>query len=179
MSLILVFILAALPMNVIADDAAKLLKEASAAFDAGKFADAAKLAEKAAKADPKNAKAPYIAGASYLRLRDNPAAIKAFTEVLDRDPKLAAAHDRRGDAYLKSGQWKKAIADFDAFLKANPEFARNTGGAASPFTTPAASTTAASNSISTAPSIPRMSRTPPGTISAMPARTRRRRPART
>jgi lipoprotein NlpI len=123
MSLILVFILAAHPMNVIADDAAKLLKEASTAFDAGKFADAAKLAEKAAKADPKNAKAPYIAGASYLRLRDNPAAIKAFTEVLDRDPKLAAAHDRRGDAYLKSGQWKKAIADFDAFLKANPEFA--------------------------------------------------------
>lgn len=96
MSLILASFLGVLPMNASADDAGKRREEAMAAFDAG---------------------------VAHLRLRDNPAAIKAFTLALERDPKFAVAHDRRGDAYLKSGQWKKAIDDFDAFLKANPKFA--------------------------------------------------------
>src|SRR5262249_21287739 len=31
--------------------------------------------------------------------------------------------DRRGDAYLKSGKFKEAIADYDKFLELNPKFA--------------------------------------------------------
>jgi len=105
------------------DDAKKFLESASGALKDGNFKKAAELAEKAAKADPKSADGPYLAGVAYLRLRDNEAAIKALTVALDRDPKLAIAADRRGDAYLKSGQWAKAIADFDAFLEAQPKFA--------------------------------------------------------
>jgi lipoprotein NlpI len=118
-------LIAVLPMSLgCADDDAKtLLDQAKAALVDGKFKDAADLAEKAAKADVKNADAPYTAGLAYLRLRDNESAIKAFTSALDRDPKLAIAHDRRGDAYLKSGKWKESIADFDVFLKSKPQFA--------------------------------------------------------
>ena len=118
-------LLAALPMNAIRadDDAKKLLEDAATALKAGKFKDAAELAEKAAKADPKSSDGPYLAGMVYLRLRDNEAAVKAFSSALDRDPKFAIANDRRGDAYLKSGKWKEAIADFDKFLAVEPKFA--------------------------------------------------------
>jgi lipoprotein NlpI len=105
------------------DKADKLLEDASAALKAGKFKDAADLAEKAAKLDPKDAAAPYLAGLAYSSLRDQPAAVKAFTAAITLDPKLAAAYDRRGDALLKSGKFKEAIADFDVFLEMKPKFA--------------------------------------------------------
>ena len=37
--------------------------------------------------------------------------------------KEALAADRRGDALLKEGKWKEAIAEFDKFLAVNPRFA--------------------------------------------------------
>jgi lipoprotein NlpI len=118
----LAVLLAAVSMNAFADDdAKKFLEDAAAAYKAGDFKDAAELAEKAAKADPKSADGPFLAGSAYSRLRDQSAAITAFTEALKRDPNLALANDRRGDAYLKSGKWKEAIADFDVYLKANPK----------------------------------------------------------
>jgi lipoprotein NlpI len=105
------------------DDARKVLDEATAAFQGKKYKEAAALAEKAAKLDPKDAAAPYLAGVCYLRLRDNEAAAKALTTAVERDPKLADAFDKRGDANLKLGKWKEAVADFDTFLKAEPKFA--------------------------------------------------------
>ncbi len=119
-------LVAALPMTTTPaadDDAKTLLEKATQAFQDGKFKDSADLAEKAAKADPKSVDGPYTAGMAYLRLRDNEAAIKAFTTALERNPKYAVANDRRGDAYLKSGKWKESIADFDVFLEAQPKFA--------------------------------------------------------
>ena len=118
-------LVAVLPMSAIRadDDAKKLLEEATTAFQDGKFKDAAALAEKATKADPKSTEAPFLAGSAYSRLREQDAAIKAFTIALDRNPKLTIANDRRGDAYLKSGKWKEAIADFDLFLEAQPKSA--------------------------------------------------------
>jgi lipoprotein NlpI len=118
-------LLAVLPMNHTRfdDDAKKLLDEATTAFKSGKFKEAAELAEKAAKADPKSAEGPFLAGTAYSRLRNQPAAIKSFTMALERDPKLVVANDRRGDAYLKSGKWKEAIDDFDKFLAAEPKYA--------------------------------------------------------
>jgi lipoprotein NlpI len=103
------------------DDAKMLLEEATKAFQDGKFPDAAALAEKAAKADAKSSQAPFLAGSAYSRMRNQEAAIKAFTQAIERDPKAVIAHDRRGDAYLKSGKWKEAIADFDIYLEARPK----------------------------------------------------------
>ena len=55
-----------------------------------------------------------------LQLRDNEAAAKALTDAITREPKLAAAYDRRGDAYLKLGKFADAVADFDKFLALTP-----------------------------------------------------------
>jgi lipoprotein NlpI len=123
--LVIATFLAAVPISAVRtdDDAKNLLEKAGAAYTAGKYKEAAELAEKAAKADPKSAEGPFLAGNAYSKLREQDAAIRALTTALDRDPKLVVANDRRGDAYLKSGKWKEAIADFDKFLEAQPKYA--------------------------------------------------------
>lgn len=118
-------LLAAMLLATPADDARKLIDDATAALQAGKLQDAVKLAERAEKADPNSAAAPLVAGSAYLQLRQNEAAVKAYTRAIELDPRRTAALDRRGDAYLKMGKFKEAIADFDAFLKANPRNAPN------------------------------------------------------
>jgi lipoprotein NlpI len=66
---------------------------------------------------------PFARGVQALADRKNAEAVTEFTAALAADPKLARAHDRRGDAYLKLGKFADAVADFDAFLKAEPAFA--------------------------------------------------------
>lgn len=106
---------------------AKLADEIEAAMKAGKFADAIPLARKAAEIDPKNPAFPYAQGTAALKLRQNDEAAKALTEVLKLEPKFAPAYDLRGDAELKLGRFKEAVADFDRFLELtkNPKAAAN------------------------------------------------------
>ena len=118
MSLVFVLCCAASASN---DESKKLAEEADAALAAGKFPDALDLAAKAAKADPKDANAPWVAGRAHLSLRQHEEAVKAFTAVLALAPKQTRANDFRGDALLKSGKFKEAIADFDVYLEANPQ----------------------------------------------------------
>jgi lipoprotein NlpI len=109
-----------------ADDVAdKLLEDAVTAFKTGKYKLAIELADMASKRDPKGSAAPLMAGLVHLQLRDNEAAAKSLTEAITRDPKLATAYDRRGDAYLKLGKFTDAVADFDKFLEleSNPKVA--------------------------------------------------------
>ena len=101
--------------------AAKLLEEAATAFQGGKAKEAIDLATKAVQLDPKNPAAPFVIGSAHLSLRQNDEAVKAFTALIALDPSYALAYDRRGDAYLKSGKFTEAIADFDKFLEAAPE----------------------------------------------------------
>jgi lipoprotein NlpI len=81
------------------------------------------LTPTASAADPAAARKAFDRGVKLLNERDNAGAAKAFTEAIGADPDLADAYDRRGDARLKLGQFKDAIADFDAYLKAVPKFA--------------------------------------------------------
>jgi lipoprotein NlpI len=98
-------------------DLARLADEIEAAMKAKKFADAIALAKKAAELDPKNPGFPYAAGTAALKLRRNDEAAKALTEVLKLEPKFAPAYDQRGDANLKLGKFKEAVADFDEYLE--------------------------------------------------------------
>lgn len=102
-------------------DKADPLDPAVAAYKAGRYKEAAEVAERVAAADAKNARAAFVAGTAWGQLRENAAAAKAYTAALERNPKLAEAHDRRGDAYLKLGKFDAAVADFDAYLSANPK----------------------------------------------------------
>ncbi len=118
-AVLFVALISAVPSTrAIADDEAeKLLDDAVAAFKTGQFKVAIELADKAAKLDQKGAGGPLMAGLARLQLRDNEAALKSLTEAITRDPKLATAYDRRGDAYLKLGKFTDAVADFDKFLE--------------------------------------------------------------
>jgi len=113
---LLIVIAWALPTRVGADDDNKVLDKAVAAFKAGQYKAAAELADKAAKQDLKSPGGPLLVGLARLQLRDNEAAAKALTDAITRDPKLATAYDRRGDANLKLGKFTEAVADFDKFL---------------------------------------------------------------
>jgi lipoprotein NlpI len=105
-----------------ADEAGRLLlAQAEAAFQAGKYEQAAGLAVRAADANPKDANAPALAGRAYAADKQYEAAVRAFTAALDRDPKRTSVYDLRGDAQLKLGKFKEAVADFDAFLAAHPD----------------------------------------------------------
>jgi lipoprotein NlpI len=101
----------------------KLLSEIEDANKERKYDEVLKLAERAAKLDPKNPAIPFAAGTAHDKLRQNAEAVKAFSEVLKLEPKAIVALDRRGDAHLKNGDFKAAIEDFDAFLKERPKFA--------------------------------------------------------
>lgn len=60
--------------------------------------------------------------ALYHQADDRPRkAISLFTEILENDPQNWLALRGRGDAYISIGEHKKAIADLEAALKAQPE----------------------------------------------------------
>jgi lipoprotein NlpI len=118
---VLAALLAAAATTALAQDAPDPLAPAVAAYKEKRYKDAAVLAERVADADKANARAAFIAGSAHAAMRDNLAAVKAFTTALERNPKLSEAHDRRGDAYLKLGLFKEAVADFDVYLAANPK----------------------------------------------------------
>ncbi|HEY1375717.1 MAG TPA: tetratricopeptide repeat protein [Gemmataceae bacterium] len=103
-----------------ADEPSRLLADAASAFRAGKYDQAADLAQRAADAAPNDPTAPALAGRAYAAAGRYDAAVRAFTAALGRDPKQAAVYDARGDAHLKLGKFREAVADFDAFLAARP-----------------------------------------------------------
>ena len=79
------------------------------------------LAKNAADIDQKNPRVPFAAGSAHLALRQNAEAVKAFTQVVELEPKNVGAYNRRGDANFKLGNFKDAIADYDEYLKATPK----------------------------------------------------------
>jgi lipoprotein NlpI len=117
-----VFLLAlALTPFTLADDPE--LKKAAEAYKKQDYKAARQHAAAAVKADPKQQDAHLLLGLACLGLRDNAAAADALTELIQLNPKLAFARDRRGDAYLKLGKFKEAVEDFDAVLGLEPQSA--------------------------------------------------------
>lgn len=75
-----------------------------------------------ASADPAAARQALSEGLQFLKNREHEKAEEAFTQALKADPNLMIALDRRGDARLKQGKFSEAVADFDAFLAAEPQY---------------------------------------------------------
>jgi lipoprotein NlpI len=99
------------------------LKKAGEAYKKQDYKAAREHAAAAVKADPTQQDAHLLLGLACLGLRENAAAVDAFTALLKINPKLAFAHDRRGDAYLKLGKFKEAVEDFDTVLGLEPQSA--------------------------------------------------------
>lgn len=120
---VLVLLLAGGGAAVANDESTKLARAAALSLEAGEAQTALASAEKAVKADPKDAFAHVVLGQAHAALRQHEEAVKALTAALALDPKQPRVQDRRGDSYLKHGKFKEAIADFDVFLEAQPKFA--------------------------------------------------------
>jgi len=97
--------------------------KAKAAYRKDDFKAARTFAEAAVKADPKREDAHSLIGMANLMLKDNDAAVAAFTKVIELNPKSIVSYDRRGDARLKAGDFKGSVADFDKVLELRPEIA--------------------------------------------------------
>ncbi len=82
---------------------------------------ALKAARRAIEQNPQRGKAHFLHGEALSGLRQHAKAIQAYTKCLKREPNLALARDRRGDAYLKVGDLAKALEDFEAYLQVKPE----------------------------------------------------------
>ncbi len=77
----------------------------------------------AIEAEPKREEPRMLLGMACSQLRDQAAAVKAFTGVIEINPNSLRAYDSRGDANLKLGKFKEAVADFDKVLAMKPEIA--------------------------------------------------------
>lgn len=95
-------------------------KAAGAAKDAGEknklYDEMIDLAKEAAKLDDKNPAIPFALGTAHAAKREHGKSVEAFKKVIELAPKVAIAHDRLGDAYLKDGRFKDAVDSFDKYL---------------------------------------------------------------
>ncbi len=103
-----------------------LLQQADVALRRGAYKDAISATSKVIKQRPDEPRAYVLRAMAYEGAKDYARSIADFDRVIKLDPKTALsrairADDRRGDAKLKHGDMKGAVADFDAFLKRVPE----------------------------------------------------------
>ena len=91
---------------------------------------------------PESAEALHARGLLYQRQGMHPQAILDFDATIDRNPFVAAPYAARGQSFVATDQFDKAIEDFNAALNVNNQAMPIPGpGAASP--TSARATTAA------------------------------------
>ena len=51
---------------------------------------------------------------------DDQGAIEQYDKAIRIDPQYVSAHDTRGDAYRKLGQYERAIQDYDEAIRLDP-----------------------------------------------------------
>ncbi len=76
----------------------------------------------AVKDKPDDARAHADLAGYYVEQKDYLKATEAFCKAVELEPKNMMLRDRRGDLYLWAGEFKKAVADYDAFLAENAKF---------------------------------------------------------
>ena len=108
-------------VSVRADEALEAIVNARKMLRKGDAQAALPIAQKAVEKDPKSIEAALILGDVFSSLRKQREAIEQYERVLKIDPTFLIAQDRRGGERFKLGQVVESIADFDAFLKANPQ----------------------------------------------------------
>jgi lipoprotein NlpI len=104
-----------------AAEAARLIRDATAALEKHRPKDAVELASRALTLQPQNARAWLVRGLAHGALREHEKAVADFNHALELAPTLIIALDHRGSERFKLGQFREALADFDAYLKVRPE----------------------------------------------------------
>ncbi len=106
------------------------LEQAERLFDAGNYAEAAKLFEKANK-ESRNCEALFGLGLARYRLKEVDSAVIAFQSAVQCDPHLVLAHLALGEAYSERGNDKEALASYLLALNLEPRNSSALRGAAS------------------------------------------------
>src|SRR4051812_35185756 len=100
MSVSVVVLLIALAGAAAAPD----LERGQKLLENGDVAGALRAFDAASKADPKDARGPYLRGVALEKKGDVPAAEKAYRESLARDPRFPQAHNNLGALLLGRGE---------------------------------------------------------------------------
>jgi len=78
--------------------------------------------QQAIKDKPDDARAHIDLAGYYVEHKDYAKASECMSKAVELEPKNLMLRDRRGDLYLWAGEFKKAVEDYDAFLKENAKF---------------------------------------------------------
>ena len=103
------------------DKARAYFREAWSERMQGHFKNALQAAESAIKASPKCAECYYWRGRIRADIGDYDAAISDFNQCLNIKSEFTDAFIERGIAYLKSGQYRNAIADIEKYQQSLPK----------------------------------------------------------
>jgi tetratricopeptide (TPR) repeat protein len=109
---------------------AQSLEQAKRAFDAGNYAEAARLFEEASRNSPSCELQFYVGIARYRQSRPSEA-IVAFQSAVQCNPKLMLAHIALAEAYLQRGNQNAALRAFNRALELEPRNSAALRGAAS------------------------------------------------
>jgi tetratricopeptide (TPR) repeat protein len=86
----------------------------------GRVDEAIQLLMRARTSSPHDPHVPNALGLALLYKKDYPGAVRAFSDALALDEGFIEARNNRGVAYLQSGRWDDAEADFQAVLDGPP-----------------------------------------------------------
>jgi len=104
-------------------DGTDAAKRAGALMDAGRYADAADLLERAATAAPDDAALAFLLGVAYGHTGRDADALAAFERAVALDPGHAEAHYNLGALLFEAGRYEAAAAAFLAIPPLNPDMA--------------------------------------------------------
>ncbi|HRZ86944.1 MAG TPA: tetratricopeptide repeat protein [bacterium] len=96
-----------------------LTEVASLYYEAGEYSEAVRYATRAAKRNPRIARANHVVGMSEYKRGNKTAALAAFDKELKTDPSNAQAAFMKGVISWKTGKRNAAIAAFSAAAKQN------------------------------------------------------------
>jgi lipoprotein NlpI len=104
-----------------AQNVADVLKDAQAALQAGKTAEAIALGRRAVALDPRNPTARQFLASAFEAAEQYKDAIAVLTTLVEADPKDAASVQHRGLLHFKAGQVEASIRDFDRYIELRPD----------------------------------------------------------
>jgi len=104
-----------------AQTAEAFLAKCDASFDKGKYSDAVKECTKALEARPGFPEALITRAGTYKILRNYPAAIDDYTQLVRVTNGMAMAYFYRAGIYQKTGKDNEAIADLTASIEKDPK----------------------------------------------------------
>jgi tetratricopeptide (TPR) repeat protein len=106
-----------------AEEARALIAAGNAAYNAGRFVEAADLARKAAAADPDNPWAHNLLGAACAEEMEHEESRRAFEAAVGADPKIALSHVNLAYAQILAGAFADAEAHLRTALAIEPDMA--------------------------------------------------------